>query len=212
MSSPPGRAPLGVRVAILGTILAVVLLMSWGLSAMWRSGGEPQAATPPAAPPTTAAPRPDGVPLHTRRPRLFVPQIDVDALIVPIQLEPDGVLDPPSSVAEVGWWDGSARAGESQGQTVLTGHTVSSGGGVLDDLDGLTEGDLVHLTDRNGRVDYVVTQVAVWSKKKLAQNAVETFGQDRHHGRLVLVTCEDWVEGDYRSNVVVFADPVPDAA
>lgn len=122
------------------------------------------------------------------------------------------MLDPPASVAEVGWWDGSAKAGDTQGQSVMTGHTVSSGGGVMDDLDDLTEGDEVHVTDRNGRVDYVVTEVLVWSKEKLARNSVDTFGQDRHHGRLVLVTCEDWVDGDYRSNVVVFADPVPDAA
>ncbi len=82
----------------------------------------------------------------------------------------------------------------------------------MDDLEDLAEGDIVHVTDQDGRVDYLVTDVEVWSKKKLAHNAVEAFGQDRHHGRLVLVTCEDWVDGDYRSNVVVFAEPVPDAA
>ncbi len=213
MSSAPARAPLAVRVGILILTLTAVLLVSWGLSSMWRAGGEPApAAQPGQGSSSSPTPPADGVPAKTKQPHLYVPQIDIEAPIIAVTLGSDAVLDPPASVAAVGWWDGSAKAGQPEGQTVMTGHTVSSGGGVMDDLDQLTEGDEVHVTDRNGRVDYVVTDVEVWSKKQLARNAVETFGQDRHHGRLVLVTCEDWVDGDYRSNVVVFADPVPDAA
>ena len=141
-------------------------------------------------------------------PRLNVPAIGVDAPVVPVPLKEGGVLDPPESVTEVGWWDDSAAAGDDIGQTVLTGHTVHDGGGVMDDLDALRPGDDVRVTGPDGHTDYEVTEVVTWSKSELTENAVEAFGQDRHHGRLVLVTCEDWSGGDYDSNVVVFADPV----
>ena len=107
--------------------------------------------------------------------------------------------------------DGSAHAGDDTGQTVMTGHTVHDGGGVMDDLDTLRAGDAVRVTGPEGHVDYAVTEVVTWSKAELTENAVEAFGQDRHHGRLVLVTCEDWSGDGYESNVVAFAEPVGEA-
>ena len=173
---------------------------------------EPTTRVSAAAPPATPAPTTSGLPTTSTEPHLYVPAIGIDAPIVPIPLKPGGVLDPPSAVSDVGWWDDSAPAGEETGQTVLTGHTVHTGGGVMDDLDELTEGERVRVTDSEGYVDYEITQVVTWSKQELYDNAVEAFGQDRHDGRLVLVTCEDWLSpGTYASNVLAFADPVAPA-
>ncbi len=159
---------------------------------------------PTSSPPSATAP-----PTSSTSPRLYVPAIGIDAPIVPIPLKPGGVLDPPSAVSDVGWWDDSAQPGDEAGQTVLTGHTVHTGGGVMDDLDELTEGERVRVTDSSGYVDYEITEVVTWSKGELFDQAVDAFGQDRHHGRLVLVTCEDWVgPGTYASNVLAFATPV----
>ncbi|GAA1916483.1 class F sortase [Nocardioides marmoribigeumensis] len=148
---------------------------------------------------------------HTRpaaqSPMLKVARLHVDAPIVPIALQDDGVLAPPADVDHVGWWDASAGAGAKHGQTVLTGHTVHEGGGVMNDLARLTEGDLVSITDQGGEVDYKVTRVVTWSKRRLARRAVEVFGQDRHHGRLVMVTCADWDGKTFDSNVIAFAQP-----
>ena len=59
---------------------------------------------------------------------------------------PDGVLTPPSDPQELGWWADGARPGDPRGSALVTGHTVSTGGGALDDLEDLDEGDriLVH--------------------------------------------------------------------
>lgn len=218
----PRRLLLGLAAATacVGVTLAVVAALG--------DRPEPAAATPPAPPATSPAqlrsepateleaveepppsPTPSGLPTSSDAPRLYVPAIGIDASVVPVPLKPGGVLDPPAAVEDVGWWDGSAQAGEDDGQTVMTGHTVNGGGGVMDDLDQLTEGERVRVTDSDGFVDYEVTEVVTWSKQELFDNAVETFGQDRHHGRLVLVTCEDWLgPGSFASNVIVFADPV----
>lgn len=188
-----------------------ILVFSFVLASAWRVVSNPGDSRPVMGPVLGAAPTPGHVPAFTERPRLYAPDVGIDAPVVPIPLSEAGVLDPPASVTTVGWWDGSADAGSGEGQTVMTGHTVRGGGGVMDDLEELEEGDLVHLTDRDGRIDYQVTEVVTWTKAELAENAVEAFGQDRQDGRLVLVTCEDWRNGAYEANVVVFADPLPDA-
>src|SRR3954468_12629318 len=65
--------------------------------------------------------------------RLVVPALKIRAPIEPIQVD-HGVLDPPHNPRDVGWWRQSARPGATHGQTVLTGHTVHTGGGVMDRL------------------------------------------------------------------------------
>ena len=71
---------------------------------------------------------------------LIVPEIKLRAPIIPIEVTPDGVLNPPEDVDEVGWWKRSARPGATSGQTVVTGHTVHTGGGVMNRLGDLRPG------------------------------------------------------------------------
>ncbi|HEX6248642.1 MAG TPA: class F sortase [Nocardioidaceae bacterium] len=139
--------------------------------------------------------------------RLVVPDLGIDARVVPIGLV-GATLVPPSDPQQLGWWSGSARAGVLRGGTVITGHTVHSGGGAMDDLETLRRGDPVRVRTDRGAVRYVVTGVTVYRKASLAQAAERIFGQAVPH-RLVLVTCEDWNGTEYLSNAVVFADPRP---
>jgi LPXTG-site transpeptidase (sortase) family protein len=140
--------------------------------------------------------------------RLVVPALKIRAPIKPIEVNDDRVLDPPRNPRDVGWWVRSARPGATTGQTVLTGHTVHTGGGVMDDLGQLRKGQLVKVRTRNGTMVYRTTRVVTWSKQELAERAVEIFSQQREHGRLVLITCSQWNGHAYKSNVVVFADPL----
>ena len=43
--------------------------------------------------------------------RLDVPSLGVRASVVPIEMDPTGVLTPPADVGSVGWWRGSAEPG-----------------------------------------------------------------------------------------------------
>jgi LPXTG-site transpeptidase (sortase) family protein len=128
--------------------------------------------------------------------------------VLPIEVNPDGVLHPPDDVDKVGWWQRSAKPGARRGQTVLTGHTVSSGGGVMDELGELARGDRVRVVSPEGTVVYRTTRVRDYSTEEVAAQARRLFGQDRRHGRLVLVTCTDWDGEVYRSNTIAFAAPV----
>lgn len=139
--------------------------------------------------------------------RLIVPTIDLRARVVPIEVDPDGVLFPPEDVDRVGWWHRSAEPGSDSGQTLLTGHTVTRGDGVMDELGKLRAGDPVRVKTSEGTIRYETTRTAVYSRAELADNAERLFGQDRPSNRLVLITCTDWDGDVYRSNVVVFAEP-----
>jgi LPXTG-site transpeptidase (sortase) family protein len=145
--------------------------------------------------------------------RLVIPALKLRARILPIEVNDNRVLDPPANPRDVGWWRRSARPGATQGQTVLTGHTVHTGGGVMDHLGRLHQGQLVKVVTPKGTMVYRTTRVVTWSKATLAKRSVALFGQQRDDERLVLITCTGWTGSDYTSNVVVFADPlgVPDA-
>ena len=183
MSRSPDRfSPLLALLALVAVAAAV---------AYFRPDAEPAgAAVAPAAPV-----------------RLVVPKLDLRASVVPIEVEPSGVLHPPADVDDVGWWKRSARPGAKNGPTLLTGHTVSSGGGVMDRLGRLEPGDRVVVRTKAGRVAYEATDVRVLSRRELAQRRQELFGRGGP-ARLVLVTCTDWDGHVYESNVVVTAEPV----
>jgi LPXTG-site transpeptidase (sortase) family protein len=137
---------------------------------------------------------------------LIVPEIGLRAPIVPIEIAPNGVLSPPSNVHEVGWWKRSAKPGATSGQTLVTGHTVHTGGGVMNQLGDLRPGSLIQIRTPRGTVDYRATKVFVYTKAEVAEHADQLFSQKRTDARLVLVTCTGWTGHDYTSNIIVFAD------
>jgi LPXTG-site transpeptidase (sortase) family protein len=225
-SSGPNRPPSGDRSVTGGrrnavtTVLAVAGLVVAALGAWsWhdQGGGDPVAAVaravtgaptaevlsaklPQAEP---AAPRP-GAPR-----RVVVPALDIDAPVDPVGA-PGGTLIPPADPTRLGWWAEGARPGDG-GSVLVAGHTVSSGGGALDDLETLARGDRVDVRTATGRTTYAVVQVRTLGRGELARQSQRLFDQDGPH-RLVLVTCEDWDGVAYRSNVVVTARPVSSQA
>ncbi|MET0999133.1 MAG: class F sortase [Marmoricola sp.] len=140
--------------------------------------------------------------------RLLVPSLKIRAPILPIEINAQQVLDPPRNPRDIGWWQRSARPGAAQGQTVLTGHTVHTGGGVMDDLGKLRKGQLVKVVTPKGTMEYTTTRVVTWTKEQLAKRAVDIFAQERSDTRLVLITCSQWTGSTYKSNIVVFAKPL----
>lgn len=150
------------------------------------------------------APRPAPAPGVPRR--LVVPMLGVDAPVVPIAA-PGGVLLPPSDPQMLGWWRDGARPGAARGGALITGHTVSAGGGAFDDLDTLRRGDEVRVRTPDRVLRYEVTGVRVYRKARIARDAEQLFSQTVP-GRLVLITCEDWNGSFYESNAVIFAERV----
>ncbi|MDT0200439.1 class F sortase [Nocardioides sp. AE5] len=138
---------------------------------------------------------------------LVVPSIELKSKVIPIDTDPNDVLHPPADVRLVGWWKDSAKPGANHGQTLITGHTVHSGGGVMDRMGDVKPGDRVQVITGEAKLNYKVREVKVFTIAQVAEHAADLFGQDRERGRLVLVTCTDWKNGKYQKNIIVFADP-----
>jgi LPXTG-site transpeptidase (sortase) family protein len=122
----------------------------------------------------------------------------------------DGVLKVPEDVQHVGWWDGSAQAGEPFGSTVIAGHVDSAteGIGFFARLLRVKVGDTVTLRAGSHSLKYRVTSVKKVAKKALATDS-QALKQAGPH-RLVLITCTGNFHrdrGGYDSNLVVVAKP-----
>jgi LPXTG-site transpeptidase (sortase) family protein len=122
----------------------------------------------------------------------------------------DGVLKVPDNVQQVGWWDGSARAGEPFGSTVIAGHIDSNteGIGFFVRLLRIKVGDTIMLRAGSHRLTYRVTSVRKVAKEALATDR-QALNQAGPH-RLVLITCTGNYHrdrGGYDSNLVVVAEP-----
>lgn len=161
-------------------------------------------ASKPTAQEVKEAPNKPGA----RPTRLLIPSIDLSADVINISVTPDGVLNPPDDLTLVGWWNESARAGASRGQTVLTGHSASNVDGVMDDLPKVQPGARVEVRTPRGKATYEVVGQVELNPRQLANQAVDLFGQDRLENRLVLVTCSDYRNGVWNKNTIVFAQPV----
>ena len=185
-------------------------IASWSTALLALCGVMAVAGLVLPSPAVEAAPVPGYSPMAApaKPVRLVVPALKIRAPILPIEVNAQAVLDPPRNPRDVGWWKRSARAGSPTGQTVLTGHTVHTGGGVMDRLGKLRKGQLVRVVTPQGTMTYSTTRVVTWTKAQLAKRAVSIFAQERRDGRLVLITCTGWTGRDYTSNIVVFAKPL----
>ena len=124
-----------------------------------------------------------------------------DAPVVRIRLDGNRLV-PPNDPAILGWW--GRRVGALSGTTLLTGHTVHTGGGELDDLELTKVGQVATVSG----IEYKVDSVEVISKATLARRAPRLFSLSGEH-KLVVITCEgyDPATGHYADNVVVVARP-----
>jgi LPXTG-site transpeptidase (sortase) family protein len=123
----------------------------------------------------------------------------------------DGVLRVPEHVQHVGWWDGSARAGEPFGATVIAGHidSATAGIGFFVRLRKIKVGDTITLRADSHWLKYRVTSVRKIPKKALATDN-QALKQKGPH-RLVLITCTGNFHrdrGGYDSNLVVVGRPL----
>lgn len=223
MKAPETRGQLsghGRKLGALVTAFAVAIALPWiVLAGMGRFGSDsgatseqPAARTAPRDPAplaTVADPvvagrlRSAGAPV-----RVTVAALGVRSVVVPISGD-SGALVPPADPKKLGWWQEGRPAGSGAGATVITGHTVHTGGGALDDLSALRVRDRVVVTTAAGRITYEVRRVDDVPTAVLAKQASQLFGADGDP-RLVLITCTDWNGSEYLANTVVTAVPVKD--
>ena len=149
------------------------------------------------------APEPVAAPTHIR-----VDAIGVDHRIVAVGRNPDGSMEVPHDVDELGWYAPGIRPGEL-GSAVIAGHVDSyeQGPGAFFDLRLLEAGDTIEVTDEQGtsRV-WTVDRIARYPKDQVPME--ELFRWEGEAADLVLVTCGGAFDRSIRSyedNIVVYA-------
>lgn len=175
-------------------------------------GGTPAVIAP--EPSSSVLPGRVGTPAASQRIR-FVPA----ELVMPGGARADvlpastvgGQLVVPEHVQRVGWWDGSAEAGDPFGSVVIAGHVDSAkeGIGFFVRLLKIKAGEVVELRGDGHRAAYKVSSVVSVPKNALATES-GAFDQTTDH-RLVLITCTgayDRARGGYEKNLVVTATPL----
>ena len=138
--------------------------------------------------------------------RLIIPVINVDAHIQHVGLTPDGNMEVPNNIIDVGWFKFGSRPGE-KGSAVISGHMNGELGetGVFAMLSKLKKGDIGTITDDKGTVfTFIVQETRMYD----AGYAEEVFSaNDTTH--LNLITCDgiwDQEKQSYTKRLIVFCD------
>lgn len=153
--------------------------------------------------------------LPTGKPtRLKIPKINVDAGFLYTGLTPDGIMEIPNNIVDVGWFTGSVRPGE-KGVAVVTGHVAQIRGGVLTkpgvfyNLKELGIGDTLNvINDKGVSIAFVVREIRNYDP---AADATYVFTSSDGGIHLNLITCEGtWnpAQLSYSQRLVIFTDAV----
>lgn len=192
-----GSAPAAGAVGVVGPVPAV----SSG------SGPEPTRSLPrpPIEPPAMAAPLADDA-VPSRAPTAIrIPAIGVDHELVPLAVDAAGVLIPPGSAAEPGWFAAGVVPGET-GPAVIAGHVDSrSGPGVFYRLHELRPGDEIEVQRPEGVALFQVRSTEMVGKREFPSQSV--YGPVPVP-ELRLITCGGAFSrstGHYVDNVIVRA-------
>lgn len=145
-------------------------------------------------------------------PRLRIPSLGVDALVVELGYDADGQLDVPADAYSVGWYSISAKPGEA-GNALLGGHLNWQGlRGVFDRLDELNDGDLIYLVQNGEELVFQVSR-----SRSVSANASlgDVLSTTTAGSTLTLFTCGgtfDQGAGEYDQRLVVSAVRVANGA
>ena len=206
--------------AVLTATVGVALLAVAGCASSPPPSAAPNETTP-VVPSASASPSPSPsgwvrvpVPPQTLSPpppvNLTLPSIGIDASVVPVGTDADGVLQVPADPWVVGWWSDGVAPGSGTGTVVLDAHLDSHqyGTGPFARATDLAIGDPATLRDDSGRDHrYAVSDVLTYQRTALP---VEDLFRQTGPERVVLVTCGGTYRpeaGGWDSNIVVMLEP-----
>ncbi len=180
----------------------------------------PIVATPRAlvqrivATPTASPPPPSAAPIAS----LSIPKFDVDAAIVVLGVDNDGVMETPDGPLNVAWYDFSARPGfppdAEGGNAVFSGHVdyFDYGPAVFWNLKDLERDDVIEVRLTDG----TIYKYGVSERRTVdAQTApIQEIVGDTLEEVITLITCGGSFDpsiGEYDQRVIVRATRMPDA-
>ncbi|WP_329791377.1 class F sortase [Lentzea sp. DG1S-22] len=160
--------------------------------------GQPVTAQPPAMSATAPA-------------EVRIPALGARSTLIPLGLNPDGTAEVPplDQPLQAGWYKHGPAPGDT-GPAVLLGHVDGHGRpGIFHDLAKLKSGDRVEVARYdNSTATFTISRVDRVPKDRFPTDSV--YGETTTP-QLRLITCGgvfDPTTGDYRDNVIAYADLV----
>lgn len=151
-------------------------------------------------------------PLTTDNPFLFmhlkIPSIRVNAFVEYVGFTPEGSMDTPKILENVGLFELGTQPGEI-GSAVIDGHYGWKNGkpSVFDNLHKLQKGDKLYIENNNGKIiSFIVRDIKVYNANA---DATDIFNSNDDKSHLNLITCDGvWnkLTKSYSNRLVVFAD------
>ncbi|WP_375383959.1 class F sortase [uncultured Microbacterium sp.] len=144
--------------------------------------------------------------------RVSIAAIGIDVPIVPVGVEPDGLMELDPDPAIAGWYRYGPDPSTGQGNTVIAAHIDSPDYPIgpfasLRDVPAASE--VVLETASGGQLRYAVESITYYPKAELP---TATLFERSGPPALVLITCGgdfDSDTGHYSDNVVMIARPIP---
>jgi hypothetical protein len=207
-----------VRGAVIGmfTVLAVLAVGHIARMPIMPGPSRPAGAAPPTAshgaagqPAQTAPPGRIPTALPRSNPvRVSIPAIDAASSLMPLGLNPDRTIQVPplSNPLQAGWYSLGPTPGEA-GSSVILGHVDGHNEpGIFFRLRDLRPGNPVLVA----REDGVTARFVVYRTEQVPKDdfPTEKVYAATNRPELRLITCGgsfDWLSGNYRDNVIVFA-------
>lgn len=141
--------------------------------------------------------------------RLQIPDINIDALIIPVGITASGAMDVPKNPSDVAWFALGPQPGNI-GSAVFSGHYghwKTGDSSVFDDLNKLNPGDKIYVQDEKGTVaTFVVRKSKIFDPQA---DASDIFVSSDGQAHLNLITCEgvwDSTQKTYSNRLVIFTD------
>jgi LPXTG-site transpeptidase (sortase) family protein len=139
---------------------------------------------------------------------LIIPELNVDAPILSVGVNAQGVLETPDNIYDTAWYDESAQPGQL-GAMLIDGHISSwTAQGVFYGLKTLQPGDAIDVQGGNGAVfTYQVVKIQVYDANNVDMGTAMVSINPSKPG-LNLISCTgDVIQGtnEFNERIVVFA-------
>lgn len=216
----------------LAALLASAVLFGLIFSGVWDGGAKASGPETPTGfgnlkvyltpqPTATLPPAPTGTPQSVAPiARVVIPKFDVDAPVLTLGIDENGIMEAPEGPWDAAWYDFSARPG-SGGNAVFSGHVdwynIGPGGGpggaVFWNLKDLEQGDTVEVHLEDGTVyQYQVTVLRVIDPNTTDVGEIVGPTEDEV---ITLITCGGTFNPEtrhYNMRVVVRAERIVESA
>ena len=164
--------------------------------------------------PATATPPPGN---ESPVARLRIPKYDVDAPVIVLGVDENGVMESPEGPWDVAWYDFTTKPGKEVGNAVFSGHvdwTFDSGpaGAVFWHLKDMVNGDVVEVVLEDG----TVYKYSVISKELVDPDTADVGAivGPTERDIVTLITCGgtfNYATGHYENRTIVRAERITDA-